>query len=78
MEGRSGAGRAVVDGLGDRPVGREAGESGGETVCVRGGEASGGCVEWRPRESPATLLVLILSSRRPPVLPDTGYGSVPP
>lgn len=78
MAGRSGAGRAVVDGLGGRLVGREAVESGGETGGVRGGEVPGGCAEWRPRESLATLLVLILSSRRPPVLPDTGYGSVPP
>lgn len=78
MVGRSGAGRAVVDGLGGRLEGREAGESGGETGGVRGGEAPGGCAEWRPLESPATLLVLILSSRRPPALPDTGYGSVPP
>lgn len=58
MAGQSGAGRAVVDGLGGRVVGREAGEAG-----VRGSEAPGGCAEWWPQESPATLLVLILSSQ---------------
>lgn len=66
--------RAVADGLGGRLEGREVGESEGEGV--HGGEAPGGCAEWRQRESLATLLVLILSSLRPPVLPDTGYDSV--
>lgn len=65
MAGRSGAGRAVVDESGDRLVGMVAGESEGETgdEGVHGGEAPGGCVEWWPRESPATLLVLILFSQ---------------
>lgn len=79
VAGRSEAGRAVEDGLGGRLVGREVGESEGETGGEGvHGEAPGGCAEWWPRESLVTLLVLILSSLRPPVLPDTGYDSVPP
>lgn len=79
--------RVAAGGLGGRLVDKGAGvsenEAGGEVedetggAGVNGGEAPGRCAEWRPRESPETLLVLILSSRRPPALPDTGYGSVP-
>lgn len=88
VEGHRELVRVAVGGLGGRPAGKVVGvsenEAGGEVedetggAGVYGGEAPGRCVEWRPRESPETLLVLILSSRQPPVLPDTGYGSLPP
>lgn len=86
VAGHREVGRVAVGGLGGRPEGKGVGVSENEAVGevedetggVNGGEAPGRCEEWRPRESLETLLVLILSSRQPPVLPDTGYGSVPP